>query len=311
MSNKEDRLKAGTEFLAQAYAAEAPEAVPADTNSSGGAPPAEAAPATGATSTPSDGLAAIARAEARSREMYEKQKAELLELRQQVDGKHKDISDKESKLEDRRRKFREAPLEAARELLGEDATDDDIIGLFYGSLPVDGKPGNTEHKLLARLDRIEKENAEYKKSIEAREREQSDRAFQERYRGDLTSYMSKPDDGLDYLSAYYASHPQDTVQSLFKTAVDMASANPEGELVKPAEVAKNLNGTLEKMLAPVVEALMKKQGKSRSAPERTADGRTLTNSASPRTSPESNKPVSRQERYERAVAWAKVNLHNE
>ncbi len=258
------------------------------------------------------GLAAIARAEARARESYDTQSADLSAKMAEM----KAMQAKIAEFEQLQSRFNEDPIAVARELAGGDISAEDLAGRFYSAIPGVEDDGNDLQGLKARLDRVELENKEYQTQAQQRDTERAQMEFQRDYTGKIQSFMgtdeTQGNSDLDYVNAYFDTSPKDAMNDMWSFAGKMAGADPNGPLVKPADVAQSLNDHLKRAFGPMVEKLL--QG---SAPEvitppaetrPPADNRTLMNSSSVTSQPERQKGLSAQERYARGVAWAKSNI---
>lgn len=308
--SKIDRNATGLEALQGIFAnidaedAPAPEVVVPPT-------PEAAAPA-----EPTDpALAVIANAEARSRGLLDQREAEL-------NKREESIGDRMSKIEEfdqLRSRFMEDPVAVARELSGGSKSPEELAAMFYSALPdIDEeiKSNGQMDGIQARLDRMEKENQEYRaKEVEATQHRER-QTFRDSYVGEIRSYLSSEDttasDDLTFVNAYYAANPDAATADVFTLAGQMAQERGKGPLVRAPEVAQKLNETLSQVFGPMIEAMVKAktEGNTPTAPVRhPADNRTLSNSASAPTTLPTNKKMTRQERLRHATAWANANMN--
>ena len=140
--------------------------------------------------------------------------------------------------------------------------------------------------------------------------------FQRDYTSQLETYMGsdevKATGELSYVNAYFATNQADAVGDMWAFAGNLAKKDPNGPLVKPADVAQSLNEHLKRAFGPMVQALTSgspTEVTPPSAPQETpADNRTLTNASSAASQQNRPKGGSQQERYANAVAWANANL---
>ena len=260
------------------------------------------------------GMAAVARAEARGRELFDKREKEL-------EAKEQKLSESMAKIEQfeqLRSRARENPLAVVQELAGPGTNAEDLVGTMYSSLAgVEGEARTSGEvdSLKARLDRMEKENSEYREQAAKTQQQKEQDTFQRDYLGQISGFLGSEetgkDDDLSYVAAYYAGSPDSAKVDVFNMAGQLAAQNPEGPLIRPDEAARKLNEHLSKVFGPMVKVLLEKQseGKTQAAPvSPPADNRTLTNAASQITQPNTKRQMTRQERTQRATAWAKQNL---
>lgn len=251
------------------------------------------------------GLASIAREEAR----IQMEKAELKKQREELEAMMEQVKSFNS-IKDR---FNEDPIGVARELAGRDIPAEDLAAKFYSALPGGEETDvNKYDSLQARLDRLEKENQEYRTQAEKAQAERDQKAFQQKYLGEISDFMlddaTMGNNELEFVNAYFSSNKEAAVSDIFNIAARLASENPDGPLVSPAEAAKAVNEHLGKLVGPILEARSKKtEGKPKSAPKEKppTSNRTLMNTAQTTTSTTDSQEAkwTKKERWKRGVAF--------
>jgi len=276
--------------------------------------PAAADAATKAAEPEDTSLAAIARAEARARDLFDRREKELKEKEEKIAA----ALEKVEELNRLKQRWREDPIAVNKVLAGDDFDQDSFTARVYASLPDADETVKTSSKyesIEARLERMERENKEYREQIERQQQERQMHEYRDRYVSTAKEYLgSEPaQKEHDFVSAYFAENPQAAMSDVVMMAARTGEA--EGREVTPEEAVKLLNNQLSKAFGPMVQRLLKtkSEGKPTSAPQRTqADTRTLRNSAGTLTSPRSaradqRQKMTRHDRVNAGLAWARAN----
>jgi hypothetical protein len=316
---KESRVQAGVDAF-KAIAAEwdgepaeehtqdmpSPVAVQAETAK---APEAKKAP-----DADESGLAAIARAEARARDLFDRRESELKAREEKMAAALEQIEE----INRLKKKWREDPIAVNKVLAGEDFDQDSFTARVYASLPdadEELKSSSKYESLEARLERMEAENKEYRDQIERQQQDRQMSEYRNQYVANAKEYIGGDSGQKDneYVAAYFAENPQSALSDVITMAARVGES--EGREVKPDEAVKLLNEQLSKAFGPMVQRMLKSRTEvtTKSAPQRTpADLRTLRNSASASTNQssarsEQRSKMTRHDRVNAGLAWARAN----
>jgi hypothetical protein len=205
-------------------------------------------------------LASLARRERRSREQSKEREDKLVAREKDLDERLKKAEEMEGRFSSLKDGFKYDPVSALKDLGIEEGYADVASALYDEELGADAPAGNKQNREIRELrDRLKKfeEDQVSAKSKQQEERQQAETlAFQQKYVGEMESYMKSETKDLSYADAFYRENPEEAIQAMYGMAYNAATEDPSAVLPTPQALAEALNQNLETTLAPVIDAIL-------------------------------------------------------